>query len=97
MNFVVIELILFININFNNIFDVYFGKYFGGKQEGNNQVKDEGNIYQVDVDGKYFGSVEIDGYQVDEGVESEQVSNLGFIDLVDVRIVIQVFIRVKVR
>lgn len=97
MNFVVIELILFININFNNIFDVYFGEYFGRKQEGNNQVKDERYIYQVDVDSKYFGSVEIDGYQVDEGVESEQVSNLGFIDLVDVRIVIQVFIRVKVR
>lgn len=97
MNFVVIELILFININFNNIFDVYFGEYFGGKQEGNNQVKDEGNIYQVDVDGKYFGSVEIDGYQVDKGIESEQVSYLGFIDLVDVCIVIQVFIRVKVR
>lgn len=97
MNSLAIELIPFINTNLNNTPDVHFGEHFGGKQEGNNQVKDEGNIHQVDADGKHLGSVETDGHQADKGAESEQAPNPGFIDPVDVRIVIQVLIRAKVR
>lgn len=76
---------------------MHFGKHFSRKQEGNNQVKDEGNVHQVDADSKHLGSVETDGHQADEGTESEQAPYPGFIDPVDVRIVIQILIRAKVR
>lgn len=97
MNSVTIELIPFINTNLNNTSDVHFGEHFGRKQEGNNQVKDEGNIHQVDADSKHLRSVETNGHQADKSTESEQAPYPGFIDPVDVCIVIQVLIRAKVR
>lgn len=86
-----------LNTNLNNTPDVHFGKHFGRKQEGNNQVKDERNVHQVDADSKHLGSVETDGHQADEGAESEQAPHPGLIDPVNVCIVIQVLIRAKVR
>lgn len=76
---------------------MHFGEHFGRKQEGNNQVKDKGNVHQVDADSKHLGSVETDGHQADKSTESEQAPYPGFIDPVDVCIVIQVLIRAKVR
>lgn len=76
---------------------MHFGEHFGRKQEGNNQVKDKGNVHQVDADSKHLRSVETDGHQADKGTESEQAPYPGFIDPVDVCIVIQVLIRAKVR